>query len=164
MYVGSAYVVQAVNPSYLRKSALLKFAGGRFKPEVIGAGITDQLLEGNLHVLHQTLAFIQCKEYRTVQQNLCDAPDTPPELLYVARTSPLSKVFSNLSPQAVMVYHFFRTTITILNVTMTLVVRFSCRTAQPFEDLSCPVICSRANKRIAETNIFDLNILVPNAS
>ena len=45
-----AYVVQAINKPYLRKSALLKFAKDSLKPEVIGAGITDYLLEGKLMV------------------------------------------------------------------------------------------------------------------
>ena len=47
---GLAYVVQAINKPYLRKSALLKFAKDRLKPEIIGAGITDYLLEGKLMI------------------------------------------------------------------------------------------------------------------
>ena len=52
---GSAYVVQAINKPYLRKSALLKFANDDLKPEVIGAGITDYLLEGKVMIFTRTL-------------------------------------------------------------------------------------------------------------
>ncbi|KAI6009029.1 P-loop containing nucleoside triphosphate hydrolase protein [Pisolithus marmoratus] len=83
---GKKYVVQPVNESYIRKSALLKLTNKRLRPEVIAAGIEDYLI----------------REYRKAQESLGDIPDTSPELLYRPRNPVFSRVLSQLSPQAVM--------------------------------------------------------------
>ncbi|KAI5990574.1 P-loop containing nucleoside triphosphate hydrolase protein [Pisolithus orientalis] len=88
---GKKYVVQPVNESYLRKSALLKLADERLKSEVIAAGIEDYLI----------------REYRKTQENLRDIPDTMPEMLYRSQNPLFSQVLSELCPQAVMLYAAF---------------------------------------------------------
>ena len=45
---GSAYLVDAANKFYIRKSALQKFIGDDLKQEVMAGGITKFLLNGSL--------------------------------------------------------------------------------------------------------------------
>ena len=54
----------------------------------------------------------------------------PPEMLYEARSSLLSRVFFQLCPQAVMVRHFSVLLFPSLNITTVLVVRRSCCTSK----------------------------------
>ncbi|KAI6115405.1 P-loop containing nucleoside triphosphate hydrolase protein [Pisolithus croceorrhizus] len=88
---GKKYIVQPVNEPYLRKSALLKLADERLRPEVISAGIKDYLI----------------REYWKARRSLRDIPDTMPELLYASQNPLLSQVLSQLCPQAVMLYAAF---------------------------------------------------------
>ncbi|KAI6040563.1 P-loop containing nucleoside triphosphate hydrolase protein [Pisolithus marmoratus] len=99
---GKKYVVQPVNESYIRKSALLKLTDERLRPEVIAAGIKDYLI----------------REYRKARESLRDIPDTMPELLYRSQNPLFSQVLSQLCPQAVMLYAAFIALFTPSNVSL----------------------------------------------
>lgn len=83
---GSGYVVQPVNASYLRKSALLQLTQDQLKAEVMGGGIVEYLLDGN-DVVHSVPL-----DLTEVQQNF-----VRPEMILVPGPIWLQKCCMNLT-------------------------------------------------------------------
>ncbi|KAF8546950.1 P-loop containing nucleoside triphosphate hydrolase protein, partial [Imleria badia] len=98
-----AYLVDATNKFYIRKSALEKFVGDDLKQEVIAGGITNYLLN----------------EYRKAKDGLGDTPDTGPEWLYAQRHEALSDVVTTLWSDGPTLYFAFLALTGSSNLTMT---------------------------------------------
>ncbi|KAH7920697.1 P-loop containing nucleoside triphosphate hydrolase protein [Leucogyrophana mollusca] len=61
-----SYIIQAINPHYVRKTALNKLADDDYKQEVMGGDLSEYIV----------------KEYRDARNSLGNTPDTSPHQLY----------------------------------------------------------------------------------
>ncbi|KIJ16673.1 hypothetical protein PAXINDRAFT_10381 [Paxillus involutus ATCC 200175] len=86
-----AYVAQAVNTFYIRKSALAKVVENDLKPEVMAGGAGGYLLN----------------EYKKAQEGLEGTPDTRPELLFGIQRQAISSIFLKLCSDGPMLYFAF---------------------------------------------------------
>ncbi|KAH7912376.1 P-loop containing nucleoside triphosphate hydrolase protein [Hygrophoropsis aurantiaca] len=86
-----AYFAHAVDPHYLRKSALYRLAKDTFKQEVMGGNIAD-------YVLH---------EYQKARSALKNVSDEYPSKLYSHRDAPFSQMILQVCGELPMLYFAF---------------------------------------------------------
>ncbi|KAH7903017.1 P-loop containing nucleoside triphosphate hydrolase protein, partial [Hygrophoropsis aurantiaca] len=83
-----SYIIQAVNPHYLRKTALYKLANDNFKQEILGGNISEYVV----------------KEYHSARRSLGNTPDTSVYLLYGLSSNALPDMFLSVCKDLPMFY------------------------------------------------------------